>query len=405
MTLIKCFTRDHLDNIAPCLYFQADRMILLGDGEEIAQALPRYQSVLDGRGLSVSLVAKDSRETDLRCLCALLAALVGQEAECIIDLTGGDEQVIMAVGAVLAQTEDPRRVRAVKYDHAAGQAVSCIRGCKPLPGVPVELTAAEIIALHGGKVLPAGWQPEPAYTARELDGLWSVVAEAPKEWNKVISLLNAFESRAESGPEVELNLRRLRGSIPNLDEKEPQVRELLARLDARGVIRDRSGYETLRYAYLSEANRYCTRKAGNVLEVKTLLEGRDVTRDGKPWFHDCRMSVSIDWDGIFHPAARRIPETRNEIDVMLVRGTTPLFISCKNGLIGEEELYKLSTVADRFAGKHAKKMLIATDLNQKNASANRAFIQRAWDMDVFLVTDAAELTRDEWRQIFIQAIQ
>jgi hypothetical protein len=87
-----------------------------------------------------------------------------------------------------------------------------------------------------------------------------------------------------------------------------------------------------------------------------------------------------------------------------MRGMTPLFISCKNGNVSEEELYKLNTVAERFGGPYAKKMLIATDLDRKGSSANRAFIQRAWDMDIFLVTDAAELTREEWRQVFKKAM-
>ena len=117
------------------------------------------------------------------------------------------------------------------------------------------------------------------------------------------------------------------------------------------------------------------------------------------------MGVGIDWDGVVHDPVRRVAETRNEIDVVLMHGTTPLFISCKNGNIGEEELYKLNTVARRFGGPYAKKMLIATDLDRKSPTANRAFIQRAWDMDIFLVTDAAELSGEEWKQIFRQAMQ
>ena len=117
------------------------------------------------------------------------------------------------------------------------------------------------------------------------------------------------------------------------------------------------------------------------------------------------MGVSIDWDGVLQHPAQQLPDTRNEIDVVLIHGTTPLFISCKNGSIGEEELYKLHTVATRFGGPHAKKMLIATELNKKSAAANRAFTQRAWDMDIFLVPDAAELSADEWRDIFLQAIR
>ena len=146
-------------------------------------------------------------------------------------------------------------------------------------------------------------------------------------------------------------------------------------------------------------------KAGNALEVKVLLEARALLKNGKPFFSDCQTGVNIDWDGIVYDPMDRMPETRNEIDVVLMSGLTPLFISCKNGNIGDEELYKLHTVAQRFGGPHARKMLIATDLDRKSHAANRSFSQRAWDMDIFLVTDAAELSKEEWRQVFLQAMQ
>ena len=218
-------------------------------------------------------------------------------------------------------------------------------------------------------------------------------------------LLGEFESRSDSKMQVFLPLSYLRTSISNFESKEESVRELLGKLHRWGIIDDQSSKNALEYTYTSQLFRYCTLKAGNVLEVKTLLEGRAVQENGESYFSDCQMSVSIDWDGVVHDPMDRVPETRNEIDVVLMHGTTPLLISCKNGNVGEDELYKLHTVAERFGGPYAKKMLIATDLDRKSPTANRAFIQRAWDMDIFLVTDAAELSGAEWCQIFKKAMQ
>ena len=90
-------------------------------------------------------------------------------------------------------------------------------------------------------------------------------------------------------------------------------------------------------------------------------------------------------------------------DVILMHGVTPLFISCKNGSIAEEELYKLHTVATRFGGSHVKKMLVATELPKKGDNPNYAFIQRAKDMGIYLVTDAANLSIQGWRDALKQA--
>ena len=57
----------------------------------------------------------------------------------------------------------------------------------------------------------------------------------------------------------------------------------------------------------------------------------------------------------------------------------------------------------RFSYGLAKKMLIATHLQKKNDASTNAFIQRAKDMDIQLVTDAALLTKEEWRAVFASA--
>ena len=231
------------------------------------------------------------------------------------------------------------------------------------------------------------------------------MAEDPREWNRDIAVLAEFESRSDSKTQVFLPLSYLRRNIADFEQKEARLRYLLGEFDRRGVVSDQSSASALEYTYTSRLMRSCTEKAGNALEIKTLLEARALRQDGKPFFHDCRMGVSIDWDGIVHSPEQRVPETRNEIDLILTRGLTPLFVSCKNGTIGDDELYKLSTVAERFGGPYARKMLIATDLDQKNPASDRSFIQRARDMGIYLVTDGAKLSRKDWQSIFKAALE
>lgn len=406
MTLIECFTSSHIDNIAACLRLRPEKMILVGNVEEMGAPVKRYQKLLKQRGQRTEIVMCDVRGKDIDGLCAALRKLLQEEPDCLMDLTGGDERVILAAGAALAQLEPAvrQRIRIEKFEYGTGAVLNCVGGDRET-GKNVSLTVEELIAIHGGILYPASYQPPMSDTSKNIADLWSIASEDPKSWNRGIMLLNEMESRADSKTQVFLPLEHLRNSISGFEQKETIVRELLEKLHQHGIIQDQSGDYALEYTYTSSLMRYCTLKAGNVLEIKTLLEGREVLEGGAPFFQDCKMSVSIDWDGVLHNVRERIPETRNEIDVVLMHGLTPLFISCKNGDIGEEELYKLHTVAQRFGGPYAKKMLIATDLNLKNSSGNRAFIQRAWDMDVFLVTDAADLSREEWKQIFKQAIQ
>lgn len=406
MTLIECFTDAHIDNIAACLRLRPEKMVMVGNGDAMGPAADRYRKLLKQRGQHTRISLCDVRGKDFGDVCAVLNDLVKKETECVIDLTGGDASVVMAVGAVFSGLSGSarRQVRVEKYDYEADAVLDCIHDNQRLPGKQVKLSVEELIFLHGGILHPDSYQPPEDCTQREVAALWSIAAEDPKAWNRGITYLTELERGTDTQTHIRRPLEELRGS-GNFAGKEAVVRELLEKLHRGGVIRSRSSETLLDYTYRSPLLRYCTRKAGNVLEVKTLLEGRRMDADGKPYFHDCRMGVNIDWDGVVNDSGEWLPETRNEIDVLLLHGLTPLFISCKNGNVGDEELYKLNTIAHRFGGPHARKMLIATDLDRKTPHANRAFVQRAWDMDIFLETDAGQLRREDWPQLFERAMQ
>lgn len=407
MTLIECFSGAHVDNMAACLRLKPEKMVMVGSGEDMAEALKDYEKILALRGQNTRIQAEDVSGKDIGQLCAFLHDLIRQEQECVIDITGGDEPVILAVGAVLVSLgkENFHNIRVEKYDHEARVVRDCLHDNKPVAGKQVELTVEEMIGIHGGSVT-ADTAAEPAgVTLQQIDPLWRIASRDPKGWNHAVKDLNEFESRFASGDQVYLPLNYLRRGISKFDEKETRVRTLLEQLHNCGAVNNRSSHSALDYTYTSAIARYCTWKAGNVLELKTLLEARKALREDGRRFQDCRMGVSIDWDGERYTDVGKLADTRNEIDVLLVYGVTPLFISCKNGDVKEDELYKLNEVASRFGGPHAKKMLIATDLDQGKPAANRFFNQRAWDMDIVLVGDAAELTPGEWNEIFWDALK
>ena len=109
MTLIECFTGSHIDNIAASLRLQPEKMVLVGPAEEMTAPAERYRRFFQNRGQNTEVALWDVSGMDLRDLCGSLDTLVQREEGCVIDLTGGDELVIMAIGAVLAHMEEPLR--------------------------------------------------------------------------------------------------------------------------------------------------------------------------------------------------------------------------------------------------------------------------------------------------------
>lgn len=81
--------------------------------------------------------------------------------------------------------------------------------------------------------------------------------------------------------------------------------------------------------------------------------------------------------------------------MLLVKGMIPYFVSCKNGNVDENELYKLSAVATHFGVKYAKKILVATDL-QKNYSSLQRFIGRAKEMNIKIIDGVHKMTFAEF---------
>ncbi|MBR2937671.1 MAG: DUF1887 family protein [Oscillospiraceae bacterium] len=402
MTLIECFTKAHIDNIAACLRLRPQKLIFVGNTQEMTDPVERYKALFRRRGLDTAVALCNADEKDFGDLRAVLFRLISASEECVIDLTGGEPSVAMALGAALADLGEEKRktVRVERYDHQTDTVVDYIHDNRQEPAKAIHLTVEEMIALHGGGLFPDAYQLPADCTRKDLDRLWRVVAGMPKQWNEAVSLLKRFEKYSETKNPVRVSLQDLWESIPALQEKEETVRELIEKLDKEGVVTDQSSRNTLQYSYNSDFLRYCIHTQGNVLELKTLLEGRAVREAGAPLFGDSRMGVKIDWDGDIPTSGFAFSGTRNEIDVLLMRGATPLFVSCKNGDVKPEELYKLHTVAARFGGPYARKMLVVADLDRKDDAAAEAFARRAWDMDIFLVADAAELSADQWQEIF-----
>jgi hypothetical protein len=107
-------------------------------------------------------------------------------------------------------------------------------------------------------------------------------------------------------------------------------------------------------------------KSGSILELYVFLQEKKKNAD-------CCVGVYLDWDGIIQPQPGL--DVFNEIDVLTLQDNVLTFISCKSGkLAGNQALhamYELETVAERFGGKYARKVLaIAYPLSE--AYRNRA---------------------------------
>ena len=114
--------------------------------------------------------------------------------------------------------------------------------------------------------------------------------------------------------------------------------------------------------------------------------------NGESTYNDVQTGVLIDWDNELHPEALHI-DVENEIDVIMMHGMLPVFVSCKNGEVQVDELYKLNTVANRFGGKYSKKVLIAPLLFGRDGT--ESLRERCREMNILLIDDVHKMDANE----------
>lgn len=410
MILIEYFDKSPLANISSCLNLQPDKMIFIGSVSEMEGSFERYCQFIKKRDIETVIDFRDTTNKELNEIIDILEEIIKTGEECVLDLNGGEPIILTAGAMVYERLKDDYPVTMQRVDISDGNPEDCDNDGYVKDYFEPVLSAKEIVFLHGGVVAPDTPQPPHNFKAEDLAPFWDEVTKDPSAWNSRTAALLEIESRAGAKGEhleVHINFQTLRHCIKDYTTKRRLVDKLIADLEKGGIISIESKNETyFCYRYKNQTFRRCIKKVGNVLEYKTFLEAKEFIENNEPFFNSCLMSVNIDWDGVLHnKATDKVIDTKNEIDVMLVHGLIPVFVSCKNGDVDEEELYKFNTVAERFGGKYVKKLLVATNFATNDNEAPNALLQRAQDMGIVFETDAAHLTRDGWQDLFRNVVK
>ena len=228
-------------------------------------------------------------------------------------------------------------------------------------------------------------------TVKIINCLWQICKSGSDSWNESVSALNEMEKyRSINNSETEICIFYSSASqeISGYQSKFKKMHRLLKSLQLNGLINNLTiRNDSIKYKYSSKKIRQCVLKAGNILEIKILsIVRRMQNSDGTPYFNDSKNGVSIRWNDYSQDNSQKVLSV-NEIDILAMKGLIPVFISCKNGMVDYDELYKLNAVAFRFGGLYSKKILIATDTG-KNEISQQSFARRAKDMGIVYIDDA-----------------
>lgn len=413
MVIVEFLDREPLENVVSILANRPEKMILVGASSELEAYLPAVQRFAQRVSPETEIVTQPIVKTKLSKIVKVLSRIAQENPGCSFDLGGGDDLAMVAMGIVFERFRK-EGIQLHQYNLRTGKVYDC-DGDKEFPSADIPpLSVEETIILHGGCVVKAEEKPGGTMPwiwdeefARDVEKMWAINAADCGKWNAQISTLSHM---LEYVPAQEDPLQ-LSVPVPEfrrwLDRREfyLDLKGIFPRLQRAGLISELVNEgDVFSLRFKNEQVKRALAKAGTILELKTAMVARGMQGENGPAFSDVQTGVFIDWDGVVHDSQEYLVDTENEIDVILMEGVLPVFISCKNGSVGEEELYKLHTVATRFGGKYVRKLLVATTFG-KGAKGMQYFRERADDMHIHIVEGVQNMDDASFAEALREALR
>ncbi len=391
--LVELFDNCQLANVVSDLHFLPEHIIFVGCPEVMTEdrvnALERFLRL---RKRQVELSYEYVERDDFDGMVQTFQRIVDTYPDCCFDLTGGKELMLVAMGIVSAQKQVPM----LHFQLESGGFVP-VQFCEKLipMGAP-QLTIRESVTLNGGAVLrnDEPWQMTSEF-CQDIQRLWDICKNDPRAWNKQAKRFGQFE--AYRLPES------LQVRVAATDLKTEKIEDIMNSdicddLLKQGFLLDYSVHcNRIRFRYKNEQIHRCLIKGGNILELYAYVVAHEINRSAPGYYGDIGVGVNVDWDGVFHAYWKGVKETRNEIDLILMRDMIPIFISCKNGDVHKEALYELATIAEKYGGPYARKILLTTHMSGSRNS-REFLLQRAKDMGIKVIQDIDDMTKQTFME-------
>ena len=261
-----------------------------------------------------------------------------KDKEIQVDITGGTE--IMTACGMMAAQQFGWIPTYVDYDSSEVFQVFTLEKLADVEHITIE----DYLRAIGGRVLSVSSCVPKEKEFEKLCGIAKAIFANERKWDEFFSYISrGYSSRGV----MEFSM----GEKKN----DPDCRFILNLFLDNGYA-IKIGNDCYRYA--SEAAKTYMTVSGIWLELYIYMMAKQV-------YDEVYMSVNIDWND------RDSCESRdNEIDVVIMHHSQPVFISCKMKPIVKETVYEVYAMAKRMGGDIAKAMVATTDPLRKKEAEN-----------------------------------
>jgi len=369
-TLVELYDPQNiLDNIMVPYIFTPDRVVYLCDGREESRAgVEKLKTALTERFPKMEIFCEVLENSEQ--VFPLCEKLISVYPDPVFDLTGGMDAVGFAV-TLFCHT----RIRPCICVDWQQRKLICSEAAEKYQEqfhIP-QLSIEDLLHACGAALQRKMHETPKKEWFDALTTFYEETLRYPKDWLSTCKYLQQMAAKAEN----EGHPLSFTGNTVITDRSSkvlrchPDFMKLAYRLGFLRKLEWKKSTVSVTFADKTIL-RYLTSQ-GTWLELYVYITAMQSGR-----FHDCRMSVVIDWDGIFLKRDNVI----NEIDVTLMRGARPVFISCKTSVPNTENLNEIYLYAKRLGGSHAQAMLVTTqDVKRQSPTVHL----RAKELGVILV--------------------
>ncbi len=404
LTIVEFFDRNAVENIVSALVCAPERVVLVGDNDKrLKRNIAFYKTIARNRGLEIEFIPKKTSRNDLAKIIKDLTDIVETYDDCVFDLEGGEELFLVAIGILYNTYSD--RIQLHKFNFSSGVLIDCDNDGNTCETNSVEMTIDEVVRAAGGRVLTIEDDGQKGEFIsdnefyKDVRLMWEICTEDTLLWNNMItSVAKLYADFKTSNP---LEFCASMGGVSSVIKKNnvefADFIRLLKEFDVFGVIKGlfyNSSYLSFEFKDLHCLR--CLTIAGKLLELVVAFVAENACdNNGKPIYNDVRSGVFIDWD-LQDASAENISVT-NEVDVVMMKGLIPVYISCKNGLFNVNELYKLAVVAEHFGGKYSKKAIFVSEMISHDIKG-QYIMARAKEMGIVIVEDVDRMSTKDFEE-------
>lgn len=369
--LVELLDREPIQNVLGTCIFEPDMVIFLCDKSDSSffRESAVYRLI---RHRKLKTVPRfyyfDASSPD--AIERVLQAVVHDFPDCIFDFSGGRDLVLLVAGAFC----EAHHIPGYYIDISRGKFTD-IRGCGSLLKtfhIPI-FSAEDIFTLTGASIHGYGhFSPDEFTPEFEKNALliWELVIHNPRAWGSFVSWLQSLCSGIPSG------VTTISGAYaPRENTSSPRLNEtILHKLHEINVLTQlQITNNRITLTFQNQLYRKCLVNQGIWLELYCYY-----TAKATGWYDDVRTSIVVDWDGMNGKA----DNTKNEVDVFMVKGVVPVFVSCKMSLPQPLALSEIVVLARKFGGGLSRIVVVTAG---RLGAEHKALQTRAEDLGILLL--------------------